>query len=1153
MASSNSSGGNLEFAARIRLDLDDAAQKVVDLAGGFDQIKASSKASEKALDGAAGAAGDAAKQMGDAAAKTDAVAASLDDAGTAAKRAAAGLDGTAKAAEGAAGAESQLAASVDGANQSLAETAAKAAASTDSLNKAGTASKGAATGLDAAAQASDRTTRSQNKLKPAVDASARSMDKAGISAKQLAQANRMLPAQITDIVTSVASGQSIWMVAIQQGGQLKDAYGGVVPAARALLGAISPMAVAVSAGTAAIAAIGVATFQAYQELQGYERGLISTGGVAGTTAGQVADLADDVGYATGKFGDAEAAMQQLVASGRFTGDTLVDATRAAVDLAELTGKSIEDTTDQIIDLAKAPTATLLKLNEQYHFLTLEVYEHVRSLEEQGRAEDAARIAIEDFSQVHEARVKEARERAGSLERAWLGVKSAIAQAWQGLRDIGRDDAPFRMAEAAKKMAAADSERRRMIAGGADKASVDFATKAYQAAAEEYKRATIEDGRSRAEAEDRAERQRAQDKGVAASKAINAVLDDGASKTEKLTKETGKLQQQFRDLQKAAKDSGVDDPALKGVTFGADGNISGGAYDKALKSLQAKYKEKQTKQPRQKQTEAQKDETAAQRELESLRQRIDLVGTLADTQKRATEEARVRAAIENGNYKGASEATKAELLNQARLLDVANLRRDADVQLLTVRQRIAALQGNDSEELVKSNAELKRLQEQLNTIGRSAEAADVGKLMNLQQANATLKDLQQRYQQIMGEISLETQRIQAQTEIGLKTEADAQQDIVDLYRSKLDVLRAMVPQMRAAALALGDTEAGRSALAFVDQMQLKIQQLASTTNLLQQAVRATFQDAFTQVFRDLADLTTSVEDDLLNFISNVAEGIAQFAAEQLAQKATNAVMGQLGKLFPSLFGTAEAQSPEAAAMLTAGTTAAQALIQAGNTAAAAITGAGGANAAAGAGADIASGVSDAATKLESSGQTVNTGAGAIASSALQLANAAGAMSPGASAVVQAAIQLLSAAQAMMAANAAGSASGFASGGYTGPGRKYQPAGTVHKGEFVHRQEVVRQPGAMSFLYDFNRRGMAALRDWRGYADGGLVAPLLRPSPSTPRSMPSAPAAASGNRYKFIPVFDRDQLAQEIAKSEKFEKVVVAFVGSNGAKIRGEWEG
>ena len=48
-----------------------------------------------------------------------------------------------------------------------------------------------------------------------------------LSAKQIMRANQILPAQITDIVTSLASGQKPWLVLIQQGGQIKDMYGGI--------------------------------------------------------------------------------------------------------------------------------------------------------------------------------------------------------------------------------------------------------------------------------------------------------------------------------------------------------------------------------------------------------------------------------------------------------------------------------------------------------------------------------------------------------------------------------------------------------------------------------------------------------------------------------------------------------------------------------------------------------------------------------------------------------------------------------------------------------------------------------------------------------------------------------------------------------------
>lgn len=58
--------------------------------------------------------------------------------------------------------------------------------------------------------------------------------------------------------------------------------------------------------------------------------------------------------------------------------------------------------------------------------------------------------------------------------------------------------------------------------------------------------------------------------------------------------------------------------------------------------------------------------------------------------------------------------------------------------------------------------------------------------------------------------------------------------------------------------------------------------------------------------------------------------------------------------------------------------------------------------------------------------------------------------------------------------------FAFGGFTGPGGKFQPAGVVHAGEFVLRQEVVRQAGMRALLEHLNRTGRLP-----GYASGGMV--------------------------------------------------------------------
>lgn len=63
-------------------------------------------------------------------------------------------------------------------------------------------------------------------------------------------------------------------------------------------------------------------------------------------------------------------------------------------------------------------------------------------------------------------------------------------------------------------------------------------------------------------------------------------------------------------------------------------------------------------------------------------------------------------------------------------------------------------------------------------------------------------------------------------------------------------------------------------------------------------------------------------------------------------------------------------------------------------------------------------------------------------------------------------------------------GFANGGYTGHGGKYEPAGVVHKGEGVLTQEEVKALGGPQGFEDLRK----SIR--RGYATGGLVADTHR---------------------------------------------------------------
>ncbi|MGP4691613.1 tape measure protein [Agrobacterium cavarae] len=109
--------------------------------------------------------------------------------------------------------------------------------------------------------------------------------------------------------------------------------------------------------------------------------------------------------------------------------------------------------------------------------------------------------------------------------------------------------------------------------------------------------------------------------------------------------------------------------------------------------------------------------------------------------------------------------------------------------------------------------------------------------------------------------------------------------------------------------------------------------------------------------------------------------------------------------------------------------------------------------------------------------------------------------------------------------------FASGGYTGDGGKYQPAGVVHKGEYVFDQAAVKAAGGPAAME-------AMRRNLKGYANGGAVGVSV---PSLPSLKTAAPAMPN---ITFAPVIDArgaDQAA--VARLEaNMQKQSAEFAGN-----------
>ncbi|HEM8037708.1 TPA: phage tail length tape measure family protein [Klebsiella aerogenes] len=263
--------------------------------------------------------------------------------------------------------------------------------------------------------------------------------KTGLSAAQTAFAMRMIPAQMTDIVVGLSTGQSPFMVLMQQGGQLKDMFGGIGPAIKGVgtyvMGLVNPFTIT----AAAVGVLGLAYYKGAQEQDEFYKSLVLTGNQVGKTSGQLADMAARAGaVADSTTGKAASTLNQLVSSGKVAGDSLERVTTAVIKISDATGIATEKLVSDFNDIAADPVAAITKLNDQYHFLTLATYNQIKALQDEGNQQEAARVATDAYANTMQQRANDIYQNLGLLESAWDSLGKAAKGAWDAMLNIGRE-------------------------------------------------------------------------------------------------------------------------------------------------------------------------------------------------------------------------------------------------------------------------------------------------------------------------------------------------------------------------------------------------------------------------------------------------------------------------------------------------------------------------------------------------------------------------------------------------------------------------------------------------------------------------------------------------------------------------------------------
>ncbi|EJP0376619.1 phage tail tape measure protein, partial [Escherichia coli] len=274
--------------------------------------------------------------------------------------------------------------------------------------------------------------------------------KAGISVGQYKAAMRTLPAQFTDIATQLAGGQNPWLILLQQGGQVKDSFGGLIPMFRGLAGAVSLPAVGITSLVAATGALAYAWYQGDSTLSAFNKTLVLSGNQSGLTADRMLTLSR-AGQAAGlTFNQASESLAALVNAGVRGGEQFDSINQSVARFASASGVEVDKVAEAFGKLTTDPTSGLMAMARQFRNVTAEQIAYVAQLQRSGDEAGALQAANDIATKGFDEQTRRLKENMGTLETWADKTGKAFKSMWDAILDIGRPESSADMLASAQK-------------------------------------------------------------------------------------------------------------------------------------------------------------------------------------------------------------------------------------------------------------------------------------------------------------------------------------------------------------------------------------------------------------------------------------------------------------------------------------------------------------------------------------------------------------------------------------------------------------------------------------------------------------------------------------------------------------------------------
>lgn len=202
---------------------------------------------------------------------------------------------------------------------------------------------------------------------------------------------------------------------------------------------MSPLALGLAGAAAAAALFFKTVYDGSQQYAAFQKAIDSTHGALGLTASDLTDLSNNMVDTHTSLSAARDVLADVANTGRFTGDDLALAGRAAIAMGEDTGESADKAVESLTRMHDNVLQWLQTYQEQHHTFSAAQIDEIEGFVKAGDAAAAQKAIMLDLISAHEQVAASAKTQTGLIAQGWHDIVDVVSMYKSMILNIGVPD------------------------------------------------------------------------------------------------------------------------------------------------------------------------------------------------------------------------------------------------------------------------------------------------------------------------------------------------------------------------------------------------------------------------------------------------------------------------------------------------------------------------------------------------------------------------------------------------------------------------------------------------------------------------------------------------------------------------------------------